>query len=136
MWLRAQFMVMESKDKRSGSICIICSAPLWLCVSLLFLAGCATKPLATATITAPITGTLNIGHGAPELVPVVKTITLACEPPSQFLSDYPPLPILEGERMSEKQMLAQWASDMAAYADLRADHNALADWVREKCTPK
>lgn len=115
------------------------SAPPRLCGSILcFLAvaACAGKPLATATVTAPITGTVNIGAGKPELVPVTKVILVPCEPPSQFLSIYPPLPPIAGERMSENQILQQWASDMAAYKDLMDDHTALAKWIKDRCQPK
>lgn len=101
----------------------------------LALSACATVKAPLATVSAPISGTVNIGGGM-KLVPVVKTITIPCEPPTQWLTPYPALAPIKVARMTESQILDQWASDMAAYADLRAEHNALAKWVLSECQPK
>lgn len=97
------------------------------------LSACATTHAPLATVQAPITGSINIGASKPELVPVVRTISIPCDPPAQFLSPYPALPPITGERMSEKQIIELLASDDAAYDDLRADHNGLAAWVVTHC---
>jgi len=97
------------------------------------LAGCATKPLATATVTAPITGTVNIGVPTPAPIPVVKTIVETCNPPPQFLVKHPPLPLIAQPSLTRAQALNLWLDDIGAYNDLNVDDGALIDWLAANC---
>ena len=56
-----------------------------------------------------------------------------CQPSPALLAPAESLPQLEEREYSLEGILTLWANDMRRYGDLKADKDALAEWVRERC---
>jgi hypothetical protein len=63
--------------------------------------------------------------------PVVVTKT--CTPPDVLVSKHADLPAIQGNTLTEKQILSQWIDDTQAYNNLNIDHNGLIDWINTYC---
>lgn len=56
-----------------------------------------------------------------------------CQPSPALLAPAEPLPQLEEREYSLEGILTLWANDMRRYGDLKADKDALAEWVKTRC---